>query len=152
MERTAESKRIRKKSLAELDLATITDFVLTPEDQKDFGRGIRLFNRARFWEAHEAWEAVWLRHPEDGRFFVQGLIQLAAGYHQLRRKIYRGFVIHLRRAQERLVLFPDSFLTVDVAGLRQEIRESLRRVGSKDRGAEIDYSRIIPPRIRTIDH
>ena len=93
------TRRIRKKPLDELDLATLTDFVLTPQDRTDFHRGIRLFNQARFWEAHEAWEAVWLRHPEDGRYFVQGLIQVAAGYHQLRRKIYRGFLIHLHRAQ-----------------------------------------------------
>ena len=150
MERTAEIKRIRKKPLAELDLATITDFVLTAEDRKDFHQGIRLFNQARFWEAHESWEAVWLRHPEDGRYFVQGLIQLAAGYHQLRRKIYRGFVIHLRRAQDRLVLFPDAFLTVDVAGLRKMIREALLRVDSKGEAADGDYSLIVPPRIRTI--
>ncbi len=148
MGKAAEIKRIRKKPLAELDLATITDFVLTAEDQKDFQRGIRLFNQARFWEAHESWEAVWLRHPEDGRYFVQGLIQLAAAYHQLRRKIYRGFVIHLRRARERLVLFPEVFLSVDVAGLLKEIRDSLGPGDSKDPAAEVDYSRIVPPKIR----
>ncbi len=47
-----------------------------------------------------------MNHPEDGRFFLQGLIQLAAAYHQLGKKIYRGVVIHLKQAQERLKLFP----------------------------------------------
>ena len=122
----------------------LTHFVLTPQDRRDFHRGIRLFNQARFWEAHEAWEAVWLRHPEDGRYFVQGLIQVAAGYHQLRRKIYRGFLIHLRRAQERLVLFPDTFLSVDVVGLRRAIGEALRRIDSEEGPACVDYSGIGP--------
>ena len=151
MDRSEPGRPIRKKSLSELDLSTLTHFVLTAEDRTDFHRGIRLFNQARFWEAHEAWEAVWLRHPEDGRFFIQGLIQAAAAYHQLRRRIYRGFLIHLRRAQDRLVLFPDVFLAVDVAGLRKAISEALRCVGSKDGTACVDYSGIIPPRIRVID-
>ena len=150
MDRPEPRPRIRKKPLDELDLATLTDFVLTPQDRTDFHRGIRLFNQARFWEAHEAWEAVWLRHPEDGRYFVQGLIQVAAGYHQLRRKIYRGFLIHLRRAQERLVLFPDTFLSVDVVGLRRAIGEALRRIDSEEGPACVDYSGIVPPKIRTI--
>ena len=93
---------------------------------------------------------MWLRHPEDGRFFIQGLIQLAAAYHQLRRRIYRGFLIHLRRAQERLVLFPDTFLSVDVVGLRRAIDEALRRIDSEEGSVCVDYSGIVPPKIRTI--
>lgn len=150
MDRSEPGRPIRKKSLSELDLSTLTHFVLTTQDRTDFHRGIRLFNQARFWEAHEAWEAVWLRHPEDGRFFIQGLIQAAAAYHQLRRRIYRGFLIHLRRAQERLVLFPDTFLSVDVVGLRRAISEALRRIDSEEGIACVDLSGIVPPKIRTI--
>lgn len=150
MDRSEPGRPIRKKSLSELDLSTLTRFVLTAQDRTDFHRGIRLFNQARFWEAHEAWEAVWLRHPEDGRFFIQGLIQLAAAYHQLRRRIHRGFLIHLRRAQERLVLFPDTFLSVDIFGLRRAIGEALGRIDSEEDAACVDYSGIVPPKIRTI--
>ena len=150
MDRSEPGRPIRKKSLSELDLSTLTHFVLTAQERTDFHRGIRLFNQGRFWEAHEAWEAVWLRHPEDGRFFIQGLIQLAAAYHQLRRGIHRGFRIHLRRAQERLVLFPDTFLSVDVVGLRRAIGEALGRIDSEEGTACVDYSEIVPPKIRTI--
>jgi hypothetical protein len=40
--------------------------------------GIRLFDAGRYWEAHEAWEEVWMhdrRGPESG--FYKGLIQVA---------------------------------------------------------------------------
>jgi predicted metal-dependent hydrolase len=43
-------------------------------------RGAELWNRGRFWEAHEAWEEPWRaagRHTARGRF-LQGLILLAA--------------------------------------------------------------------------
>lgn len=46
----------------------------------EYLEGIDLFNRAFFWEAHEAWEAVWLAAGTDtvvGRY-LQGLIQAAA--------------------------------------------------------------------------
>jgi hypothetical protein len=42
--------------------------------------GVDLFNQAYFWEAHEAWEEVWLaveRRSTPGRM-VQGMIQVAA--------------------------------------------------------------------------
>lgn len=49
--------------------------------------GVDLFNRAYFWEAHEAWEVVWHAvgaTAPTGRF-VQGLIQISASL--LRRHV-----------------------------------------------------------------
>jgi hypothetical protein len=40
--------------------------------------GLRLYNAGRFWEAHEALEAVWRAAPEPERAHWQGLIQAAA--------------------------------------------------------------------------
>jgi predicted metal-dependent hydrolase len=45
-----------------------------------FRRGAELWNRGRFWEAHEAWEEPWRaagRHTAAGRL-LQGLILRAA--------------------------------------------------------------------------
>ncbi len=43
-------------------------------------RGVDLFNRWYFWEAHEAWEPLWRAHPADSEpaRFIQGLIGVAA--------------------------------------------------------------------------
>ena len=77
---------------------------------------------------------------------------MAAGYHQLRRRIYRGFLIHLRRAQERLVLFPDRFLGIDVAGLRNEIERVLSAEGFEvTEDVVADFPQIVAPRIRVVD-
>lgn len=42
--------------------------------------GVDLYNNGFFWEAHEAWEALWRAAPRDSpvRTFLQGLIQCAA--------------------------------------------------------------------------
>src|SRR5947209_9010837 len=56
-------------------------------------RGIELFNRGLYWEAHEAWEGAWMpdRHGPD-RGFYKGLIQVAAGCLHYGRRNRRGAV------------------------------------------------------------
>jgi predicted metal-dependent hydrolase len=40
--------------------------------------------RGAFFEAHEAWEGLWrVETDESRRRFLQGLIQVAAGFHKL---------------------------------------------------------------------
>ncbi len=49
-----------------------------------FDRGTRLFDRGSFFEAHEAWEELWRGETDPRkRLFLQGLIQIAAGFHKL---------------------------------------------------------------------
>jgi len=48
-------------------------------------RGRDLFNRKRFFEAHEAWEEAWLREEGELRLLLQGLIQIAAALHKTER-------------------------------------------------------------------
>lgn len=46
-------------------------------------KGIFQFNSHKFFEAHETWEELWNQlkeHPQ--RKFLQGLIQIAAGFHK----------------------------------------------------------------------
>ena len=45
-------------------------------------RGAALFDKGRFWDAHEAWEEAWLEEDGEVRLLLQGLIQVAAGYHK----------------------------------------------------------------------
>lgn len=143
--------RIRKKSLSQLDLSTITQIALSPDEERHFACGIALFNSRKFWEAHEAWEEIWQHHPEDGRFFIQGLIQLAAAYHQLLRKIYRGFVIHIKRARERLVLFPNTFLGINVAALLETLNGSVKVIDGNENLTEADFSGMEIPRIDVVN-
>jgi len=53
--------------------------------------GAELFNAGRYWDAHEAWEEVWMpvRKGPDGAFY-KGLIQVAAGCLHYGRRNRRG--------------------------------------------------------------
>jgi uncharacterized protein len=69
--------------------------------------GVALFNDARFWHAHEAWERLWLPATGEERQFLQGLIQLAAAYHHVQRGTYRGGVRLFDSALRRLAPFAE---------------------------------------------
>ena len=89
--------------------------------------GVDLFNAGYWWEAHEAWEAVWLAAgPETptGQF-IQGLIQLAAA--QLKRvtKTPHGAQQLTARATARLACGGEWFLGIDVATLLADAQRCL---------------------------
>jgi uncharacterized protein len=43
--------------------------------------GIALFNRADFFDAHEALEDVWRAAPPENKKFLQGMVQIAVAFH-----------------------------------------------------------------------
>ena len=45
---------------------------------EDYLYGVDLYNFAYWWEAHEAWEGLWLEAEDTYRLFLQGLIQVSA--------------------------------------------------------------------------
>jgi predicted metal-dependent hydrolase len=45
-----------------------------------FLAGAKLFNNGYYWEAHEAWEALWREEEGDGKIFAEAFSQMAAGY------------------------------------------------------------------------
>lgn len=75
--------------------------------------GLALFNSARFWEAHEAWERDWLTAEGDQKVFLQGLIQLAAAYHHVQKRTYRGGVRLFDAAAAKLSRVPDEHPGID---------------------------------------
>ena len=54
-----------------------------PPNHPDLARGVDLFNRARFFDAHEELEDVWRSVPGDcpSRRHIQGMVQLAVAFH-----------------------------------------------------------------------
>ena len=61
--------------------------------------GCRAFDRARFWYAHEAWEAGWLPYRGGRGDFLKGLIQTAAVQHHLQRARPTAALALLRRGR-----------------------------------------------------
>lgn len=94
-------------------------------------RGADLFNQGLYWEAHEAWEELWLELEDEPKLFVQGLIQAAAAGHKAFVQLQpRGCVKLLGTALEKLTRSPPDFLGVEtrhfVAALQGMLAEAMR--------------------------
>jgi uncharacterized protein len=86
-----------------------------PDFASHFVRGIEHFNAREFWDAHEAWETIWLAAESDIEQFLQGLIQIAAAYHHLQRGTFSGGVRLFDAGLQRLQAFPPGFCDLDRA-------------------------------------
>jgi hypothetical protein len=93
--------------------------------QGELCEGLRCFHSGAYFEAHEHWETVWLAAPEPEKTFLQGLIQVAAAFHHLRRGNSLGTVSLLRAALCRLDKYPASFGGIALARVCSEIRSWL---------------------------
>jgi hypothetical protein len=106
--------------------------------------GIDLYNAGHYWNAHEAWEEVWLESERGVRYFYQGLIQVAAGFVHVTRNRYPGAVKLLGDGIAKLDRYGPAYRGVDlaafVAGARTA-RERLLLLG-ESRIAEFDRALI----------
>jgi len=94
------------------------------ERERLFQAGIDLFNRGRFFEAHEAWEEIWRSTTPEPKGLFQGLVQVAAALHQhldLRRT--EGPRRTLAKARRNLEPFAPAALGIDVGDLLARVGE-----------------------------
>ena len=90
-------------------------------------RGVALFNAGKFWEAHEAWEDAWREEEGDTRVFLQGLIQIAAGYFKATVQDQpRGCVKLLTSGLDKVSATPAGMLPVATAELVPLVQATLR--------------------------
>jgi uncharacterized protein len=94
--------------------------------------GLRCYRREEFFEAHEHWEILWRQSQGPEKSFLQALIQMAGGFHHLRRNNLQGASALLKASLRRLEAYPARFEGVEVAGLREELKGWLQALEAKD--------------------
>ena len=105
-----------------------SDAQYAQEDWEAYERGIRFFNREKFFEAHEAWEEIWHRAHEVDRRFLQGLIQAAAFLLKVEEESYEGAKRLYQRSRDKLAAYRPGYWGLKVDKLLEElsrIREGL---------------------------
>ena len=90
-------------------------------DPHRFAEGIKLFNSAEFFEAHEVLEDVWRAAPAAEKRFLQGLIQVAVALHHYSRENRVGTRSLLARARRNLSGYPDEFGGIDLKPLMESL-------------------------------
>jgi uncharacterized protein len=117
--------------------------------RRALGKGRRLFNSGRFFEAHEVWEEAWLREAGESRQLLQGLIQIAAGYHQaFDRGHASGCVRLLEAGWNRLQALPERTGGLSLAAFRDAVATSLEQARAWHRGQTTGLLRSEAPLLR----
>jgi predicted metal-dependent hydrolase len=101
--------------------------MIMPPGSETFNRGLDLFNRAHFFDAHEVLEDVWRALPRDRpaqrhlRLHAQGMVQLAVAFHHQSKGNRVGARSVLERALRNLDGAEHSFPDLDFERLRAEL-------------------------------
>ncbi len=109
-------------------------------------QGIDLFNSGRYWDAHEAWEHVWMpdRRGTDAGFY-KGLIQVAAGCLHYGRRNRRGAVNKWRSGVDYLRPYLPEHLGVRLSPLVTTVDGFLDAMKSRE------WPELTMPRIGRLD-
>jgi len=88
-----------------------------------FQEGIGLFNRGRYFDCHEAWEAAWKRAHGEEKLFLQGLIQAAVAILHAERGNLKGAASLYAKSREKLDPLPAAHHGIALGELRRALGE-----------------------------
>jgi predicted metal-dependent hydrolase len=114
-------------------------------------KGIDLFNKGEYFEAHEELEHAWNAETGPVRNLYQGILQIAVAYLQITRRNYNGAIKIFLRSRQWLDPLPAISRGVDVATLRHDaaqVRQTLEALGP-DRIQEFDLKQLQPVKLVT---
>src|SRR5579871_359652 len=83
-----------------------------------YQKGLEAFNSARFYDAHEHCEEVWLKSCNPEKMFLQGLIQVAAAFHHHSRANLLGTRNLLREGVRKLDRIPENYGDLEIETLQ----------------------------------
>ena len=121
---------------------------LSPDELLDLG--IELYEAGHYWNAHEAWEQVWMDAPNELRLFYQGLIQVTAAFVHVTRGEYPGSVRLLQAGIEKLEAYEPGRFAVDVSSLLFEARVALARLLDLGERRIREFDMGLAPKIRRV--
>ena len=109
--------------------------------------GIDLYNAGHYWNAHEAWEEVWLESERSLRAFYQGLIQVTAAFVHVTHNRYPGAVKLLGEGIAKLEAYPQIMMGIDLHALLTGARECRQQLLLLGEAGVKDFDRGLIPKI-----
>ncbi len=102
----------------------------TLDRREHFRRGVELFNRREFFEAHEEMEEAMnlLEADESDWEFYLGLLRAAVANHKLADGVIDSAVLHLRAALKFLAPYPDRHRGIKLREFRNALTVQLDRL------------------------
>lgn len=125
-------------------------------DNGDYLFGLDLFNHGYYWEAHEAWEGVWIAGGKKGPVaeFLKGLIKLTAAGVKARQGMPAGVEKHSEKALEHFERASEGLEGDRFAGFTfRELEDFARHVrehseswiSGREEGPRVVFDRVLIP-------
>ncbi len=114
-----------------------------------FHEGLRLFNEADWFEAHEVWEDIWVMATGPLKLFYQGLIQCAVVMEHIRRGNPRGVRAVWATAVPKFDSLPTVYQGIHIPHLLEKMKQVVTPIlelpdsrfdPALPRGQEMPYS------------
>ncbi|MHC4956367.1 MAG: DUF309 domain-containing protein [Planctomycetota bacterium] len=115
------------KNIAEVAVARRLGWVLAENEgfagwPAEYTKGIELHNAGQHWQAHEAWEDLWIREEGELKRYYQGLIQVTAAFHHYGHENWDGMRKLLKDGMAKLERFRPFAQGLDVDAFLEELR------------------------------
>ncbi|MBI4469046.1 MAG: DUF309 domain-containing protein [Acidobacteria bacterium] len=94
---------------------------------EEYLKGIALFNDGDYFEAHEAWEELWLVSTGEEKRFLQGLIQCAAALHHIQLQRLGAARRTFERSRLRFEGLPARYMSLDISDFVGQIETFISR-------------------------
>ena len=123
----------------------------------DYLRGIELFEHGYYWEAHEAWEGVWLAlgRKGDAALLLKALIKLAAVGVKVRQQAPRAAQSLLAQVQGHLKMLQAALPPGPYAGLNLgELSHCLgllaKKIDAIESDPQVPVQKVLPEGLLTL--
>ena len=90
-------------------------------DDGQFLRGVEEFNRGFFFECHDTLEDLWHETRGRDRLFLQGLIQIAVGFHHFFNQNFKGATSQLTKGLGKIDVYRPSHRGIELEQFSREV-------------------------------
>jgi hypothetical protein len=108
-----------------------------------YHRGIELFNRAEFYDAHEVLEDVWRAASAPEKLFLQALVQAAVSLHHHSTGNSIGACSVMARSLRNLEGYPEGFCGIALQSFRRSLSQCLEAMTQGRQPAHLPHLSLV---------
>jgi hypothetical protein len=102
-------------------LKLLPRFIIISAVLVDISQGIKLFNNADFFSAHDFFESCWIECDKADKLFFQGMVQISVGCYHLISGNQKGCLSQFRKGIEKLRVYLPSHKNINLEPLVRKI-------------------------------